>query len=79
VVSKFQIFLASLSGGSSDEKWLLLATAILSVMSAFGHHSVAADFDVSRTVRINGTISKLEFSNPHHVLICLDVKNVDGV
>jgi hypothetical protein len=55
----------------------LLASAILSLFPAFGHHSIAAEFDVSRTVRISGTISKLEFANPH-VVIYLDVKNPDG-
>ena len=55
----------------------LLAGAILCVLPAFGHHSVATDFDVSRTVRISGTISKVEFSNPH-VTFSLDVKNPDG-
>jgi hypothetical protein len=55
----------------------LLACVILSVFPAFGHHSVAAEFDVSRTVRITGTISKVEFANPH-VVIYLDVKNLDG-
>jgi hypothetical protein len=47
------------------------------VIPALAHHSVAADFDVSRKVRISGTISKVEFVNPH-VLFLLDVKNPDG-
>jgi Family of unknown function (DUF6152) len=34
------------------------------VIPAFAHHSVATDFDVSRTVRIRGTISKLDVKNP---------------
>jgi hypothetical protein len=55
----------------------LLASTILCVIPAFAHHSVATDFDVSRTVRIRGTISKVEFSNPH-VTFSLDVKNPDS-
>jgi len=55
----------------------LLAGAILWVIPVFAHHSVAADFDVSRTVRISGTISKAEFVNPH-VTFSLDAKNPDG-
>jgi Family of unknown function (DUF6152) len=55
----------------------LLASAILCVIPAFGHHYSLAEFDVSRTVRISGTISKVEFSNPH-VTFSLDVKNPDG-
>jgi Family of unknown function (DUF6152) len=55
----------------------LLTGAILCLIPAFGHHSVSAEFDVSRTVRMSGTISKVEFLNPH-VTISLDVKNPDG-
>jgi hypothetical protein len=55
----------------------LLASAILCAIPAFGHHYSLAEFDVSRTVRISGTISKVEFSNPH-VTFSLDVKNSDG-
>jgi len=53
------------------------AGAILCVMPAFGHHSVAAEFDVSKMSKITGTISKVEFLNPH-VTISVDVKNPDG-
>jgi len=55
----------------------VLAGAILCMVSAFGHHSVAAEFDVSKTARISGTISKVEFANPH-VTITLDVRGADG-
>lgn len=55
----------------------LLAGAVLCVIPALAHHSVAAEYDLSRTVRITGTISKMEFSNPH-VTFSLDVKNSDG-
>ncbi len=54
-----------------------LAIAILSVIPVFGHHSVSAEFDLSKTLRLSGTISKVEFTNPH-VAIYLDVKNPDG-
>ena len=55
----------------------LLAGALLCVIPAFAHHSVAAEFDLSKTVKISGTITKMEFSNPH-VTFSLDVKNPDG-
>src|SRR5580692_8965400 len=55
----------------------LLACAMLSVIPAFGHHSVSAEFDLTKTFRMSGTISKVEFANPH-VVIYLDVKNPDG-
>lgn len=55
----------------------LLASVIFCVIPAFAHHSVAAEFDVSKTVRISGTISKVQFLNPH-VTFSLDAKNPDG-
>jgi Family of unknown function (DUF6152) len=55
----------------------LFVSAILSVIPALGHHSVSAEFDLSKTFRISGTISKVEFANPH-VVIYLDVKTPDG-
>jgi hypothetical protein len=55
----------------------LFASAILCVISAFGHHNIAAYFDVTRTIRVSDTISKVEFLNPH-VTISLDVKNAEG-
>jgi hypothetical protein len=55
----------------------VLASALLSVVPAFGHHFVAEEFDISKTVRMSGTISKVTFSNPH-VTFSLEVKNPDG-
>lgn len=55
----------------------LFVGVILCAIPVFAHHSVAADFDVSRTVKISGIISKVEFSNPH-VTFSMDVKNPDG-
>ena len=33
--------------------------------SAYAHHSTSAEFDMSKTVAITGTICGGEFSNPH--------------
>lgn len=55
----------------------LLAGAMMCAIPALAHHSVAADFDVSRTVKISGTISNVAFANPH-VTFSVDVKNPDG-
>lgn len=57
----------------------LLTTTILSVLPAIAHHTWAgfADFDTTKTVRLSGAISNVEFVNPH-VLIYLDVKNANG-
>ena len=46
-----------------------------SVVSA--HHSFAAEFDANAPVTLHGTITKMEWINPHS-WIHIDVKNADG-
>ena len=41
------------------------------------HHSFVAEFDVNQPVTLHGTITKLEWINPHSWLH-VDVKNADG-
>ena len=37
----------------------------LSTVSLFAHHSAAATYDVSKKLTLSGTVSKLEWKNPH--------------
>jgi hypothetical protein len=46
-------------------------------MSATAHHSVTAEFDTSKTFTVSGTITKLEWVNPH-VYMYLDAKDDKG-
>ena len=57
-----------------------LATAIvaLSVSSLRAHHSFAAEFDANQPVTLKGTVTKMDWVNPH-TWIHLDVKNPDVV
>ena len=48
------------------------------VPSAAAHHSFAAEFDEKQPVRLEGTVVKFEFMNPHS-WIHLDVKEASGV
>jgi len=41
------------------------------------HHSVAGEFDTSKSVTLKGTISKVEWINPH-IFLYLDVKEETG-
>jgi len=40
----------------------------------FAHHSFAAEFDASKAVRLTGTLTKIEWTNPHSYFY-LDVKD----
>lgn len=52
-----------------------LALVRPSVLQA--HHAFAAEFDARKPVVLNGTVSKVEWVNPH-VWIHVDVKTADG-
>ena len=57
----------------------LTATATLLLASAplWAHHSFAAEFDEKKIVRLLGTVTEMEWVNPH-AIIHLAVKNPDG-
>ena len=50
---------------------------LLAVRPVFAHHAFAAEFDAKRPVKLRGTVTKMEWINPH-AWIHIDVKNPDG-
>ncbi|MEQ1884983.1 MAG: DUF6152 family protein [Bryobacteraceae bacterium] len=56
---------------------LLSVAAALAGVPAFAHHSFAAEYAGDQPVTIKGTLTKLEWVNPHG-WIYVDVKGADG-
>lgn len=49
----------------------------LSTASVLAHHSAAATYDISKKLMLSGTVSKLEWKNPH-IFYYIDVKDETG-
>ena len=48
-----------------------------SAATLLAHHSFAAEFDDKQPLKLTGTLTKVEWNNPH-IWYYLDVKNPDG-
>ena len=55
----------------------ILAAVMLAAGSVQAHHSFAAEFDAKKPVKLRGTVTKMEWINPHS-WIHIDVKTPDG-
>ena len=55
----------------------LSAGLILAMAPLRAHHAFTAEFDASKPVKLRGTVTKVEFVNPHS-WIHIDVKEPDG-
>jgi hypothetical protein len=61
-------------------KYVVFAIFPISLLAVFplaAHHAFAAEFDVNQPVKVKGTVTKVEWVNPHAWLY-VDVKDDEG-
>ncbi|HZM95894.1 MAG TPA: DUF6152 family protein [Vicinamibacterales bacterium] len=57
---------------------VLLALVLVTASSVQAHHSFAAQYDANKPVTLAGTVTKIEWTNPH-ARFYVDVKDDKGV
>ena len=60
--------------------WIAIASAGLLAIAAApaaAHHSFAAEYDAAKPVTLKGTVTRIEWTNPH-ARFYVDVKDPDG-
>src|SRR3974377_1663407 len=55
----------------------LASLCLLAAIPVAAHHSFAAEFDGSKVIRLKGTLTKIEWTNPHSYFY-IDVKDETG-
>ena len=56
---------------------LIGATLVFLAVSAYAHHPFSAEYDWTKPVTLNGTVNKIEWTNPHATLY-IDAKDQNG-
>jgi hypothetical protein len=56
---------------------LMAATMLTAALPILAHHSMSAEFDSTKPVKVTGTVTKLDWMNPH-IWVYVDVKDENG-
>jgi len=56
---------------------LAAAAALFGALPSVAHHAVSAEFDSSKVVTLKGTVSKVDWVNPH-IFVYVDAKDESG-
>jgi hypothetical protein len=56
---------------------LVLIVGLAAAAPLVAHHSFAAEFDASKAIRVTGSLTKIEWTNPH-TYFYIDVKDETG-
>jgi hypothetical protein len=54
-----------------------IAAVALAAAPVWAHHAFAAEFDINKPIKLTGTVTQMEWINPH-AWIHLDVTGADG-
>jgi DNA/RNA endonuclease YhcR with UshA esterase domain len=56
---------------------IVVSGCVLAAAQLFAHHSFAAEFDANKRVTLKGTVTKVDWRNPH-IYVYLNVKDDTG-
>jgi len=56
---------------------LVIGSLLMAAVPVLAHHSFAAEYDSTKPIELKGTVTKVEWANPH-IYYYVDVKDKDG-
>jgi len=56
---------------------LIYGAGLMAPAALWSHHAFQAEFDAKKPIHLRGTVTKMEWINPH-AWLHIDVKNADG-